>query len=82
MFPAVSGSTVIHPNFRVGPGQKSIRSRKRAVMFSTNQETFDFIMNEVDSGRAASSQEVLARALEQYLGLPPGSANLAPSESE
>lgn len=67
-------STVIHPNFRIGPGQKNVGSRTRAFMVSVPQEVFDMIMNEVDQGRATSSRDVIARALEKHLNLPAGSA--------
>lgn len=71
---------VLHPNFRIGPGQKNIASRIRAVMFALPQEVYDVIMNEVDAGRAKDSREVIARAVEKYFDLPNGSASRLTSE--
>lgn len=60
-------SKVIHPNFKIGPGQKNVANRKRAIIFQTTQPVYDAILAEVEAGRAESPQDVLKRALEAYL---------------
>jgi hypothetical protein len=72
---------VIHPNFRIGPGQKNIHKRNRAILFMTTQEAYDAILTEVDHGRAGDAHEVLERAVETYLNLEKGSASIKSSDS-
>ena len=66
---------VIHPNFRIRD-QKVISKRSRVLLFPLSQAAFDAVMSKVDSGEAETSREVLARAVEQYLGLEEGAADL------
>jgi hypothetical protein len=56
---------ITHPNFRI-KDQKNIASRGRAVLFTTDQATYDHIMVQVDHGLARDSLEVIQRALDKY----------------
>ncbi len=71
---------VIHPNFRIGPGQTNVGSRSRAIMYSVSQEVYDFMMAEVDAGHAKDLHQLISRALETRLGLPVGAIDPVPSE--
>ncbi|MGZ3686836.1 MAG: hypothetical protein ACXWPM_01140 [Bdellovibrionota bacterium] len=74
-------TSIVHPNFRIGPGQKNVAKRTRTLLFPLSQEAFDAIMTKIALGQAESSREVLARAIEEHLGLAPRSADPADSTS-
>jgi hypothetical protein len=65
---------VLHPNFRHGAKQPPLQKQTRALMVYIPQPVYDRIMFEVDHGRAKRPRDLIARALEQYLHLPEGSA--------
>lgn len=64
-------SDVVRPNFKIK--SREIKSHIRAVVFQTNQKTFDAIRSAIE-GAPKSQQELMERALERYLNLPEGTA--------